>query len=75
MCWLERLGGLNLLRKSMVKLIDRPDMTIDVYRGRKTTSQQQQQSVNHQKLGRTDSERVESNSPLLNLYILECLAP
>ena len=26
----------------MVKLTDRPDMTIDVYRGRKTTTQQQQ---------------------------------
>ena len=28
------LGGLNLLRKSVVRLADRPDMTIDVYRGR-----------------------------------------
>ena len=27
----------------MVRLIDRPDMTLDVYRGRKTTMQQQQQ--------------------------------
>ena len=27
----------------MVKLTDRPDMTLDVYRGRKTTIQQQQQ--------------------------------
>ena len=26
----------------MVRLTDRPDMTIDVYRGRKTTMQQQQ---------------------------------
>ena len=26
----------------MVKLTDRPDMTLDVYRGRKTTNQQQQ---------------------------------
>ena len=26
----------------MVRLIDRPDMTLDVYRGRKTTIQQQQ---------------------------------
>ena len=27
----------------MVRLTDRPDMTLDVYRGRKTTIQQQQQ--------------------------------
>ena len=30
-------------RKSVVKLTDRPDMALDVYRGRKTTTQQQQQ--------------------------------
>ena len=29
--------------KSVVRLTDRPDMTLDVYRGRKTTMQQQQQ--------------------------------
>ena len=28
----------------MVRLTDRPDMTLDVYRGRKTTNQQQRQS-------------------------------
>ena len=33
------LGGLSLPRKSVVRLIDRPDMTLDVYRGRKTTIQ------------------------------------
>ena len=27
-------------RKSVVRLTDRPDMTLDVYRGRKTTKQQ-----------------------------------
>ena len=27
----------------MVRLTDRPDMTLDVYRGRKTTTTQQQQ--------------------------------
>ena len=27
----------------MVRVTDRPDMTLDVYRGRKTTMQQQQQ--------------------------------
>ena len=39
----NRLGGLSLPRKSVVRLTDCPDMTLDVYRGRKTTAQQQQQ--------------------------------
>ena len=39
----NRLGSLSLPRKSVVRLTDRPDMTLDVYRGRKTTIQQQQQ--------------------------------
>ena len=38
----NRLGGLSLPRKSVVRITDRPDMTLDVYRGRKTTTQQQQ---------------------------------
>ena len=40
----NRLGGLSLPRKSVVRLTDRPDMTLDVYRGRKTTKQQQQEA-------------------------------
>ena len=36
----NRLGGLSLPRKSVVRLTDCPDMTLDVYRGRKTTIQQ-----------------------------------
>ena len=40
----NRLGGLRLPRKRVARLTDRPDMTLDVYRGRKTTIQQQQQS-------------------------------
>ena len=40
----NRLGGLSLPRKSVVRLNDGPDMTLDVYRGRKTTIQQQQQA-------------------------------
>ena len=35
----NRLGGLSLPRKSVVRLTDRPDMTLDVYRGHKTTIQ------------------------------------
>ena len=34
----NRLGGLSLPRKSVVRLTDRLDMTLDVYRGRKTTT-------------------------------------
>ena len=45
----DRLGGLSLPRKSVVRLTDRPDMTLDVYRGRKTTNKQQQQSKRHPK--------------------------
>ena len=41
----NRLGGLSLPRKSVVRLTDRPDMTLDVYRGRKTIKQQQQLSL------------------------------
>ena len=45
----NRLGGLSLPRKSVVRLTDRPDMTLDVYRGRKTTMQQQLIKVFRQK--------------------------
>ena len=37
----NRLGGVSLPRKSVVRLTDRPDMPTDVYFGRKTTTQQQ----------------------------------
>ena len=39
----NRLGGLSLPRKSVVRLTDPPDMTLDVYRGCKTATQQQRQ--------------------------------
>ena len=39
----NRLGSLSLPRKNVViGLSDRPDMILDVYRGRKTTIQKQQ---------------------------------
>ena len=34
----NHLGGLSLPRKSVVRLTDHPDMTLDVYRGGKTTT-------------------------------------
>ena len=43
----NRLGGLSLPRKSVVRFTDRPDMTLDVYRGRKTTIQQQQKILSY----------------------------
>ena len=38
----NRLGGLCLPWEGVVRLTDRPDMTLDIYRRRKTTQQQQQ---------------------------------
>ena len=35
----NRLGGLSLPRKSVVRLTDHPDMTLDVYLGRKKQQQ------------------------------------
>ena len=32
------LGGLSLPRKSVIRLTDRPNMTLDVYHGHKTTT-------------------------------------
>ena len=43
----NRLGGLSLPRKSVVRLPDRPDMTLDVYRGRKTTKQHNALTLMH----------------------------
>ena len=34
----NRLGGLSLPRRSVVRLTVRPDMTLDVYRGRKNNN-------------------------------------
>ena len=69
----NRLGGLSLPRKSVVRLTDRPDMTLDVYRGRITTMQQQQQqgistlmSGQNSILGLAETEKAE----FLNICIL-----
>ena len=47
----NRLGGLSLPRKSVVRLTDRPDMTLDVYRGCKTTIQRQHILTGHEEIG------------------------
>ena len=59
----NRLGGLSLPRKSVVRLTDRPNMTLDVYRGRKTTMQQ---LINYNLVGLSDCFQ----SPLLSLLLL-----
>ena len=41
----NRLGGLSLPRKSVVRLTDRPDMTLDVYRGRKEEKKKQKEAA------------------------------
>ena len=54
----NRLGGLSLPRKSVVRLTDRPDMTLDVYRGRKTTIQQQLIYVPHLNHGKISQKFI-----------------
>ena len=62
----NRLGGLSLPRKSVVRLTDRPDMTLDVYRGRKTTIQQQQLPCSEWK--RDLSGQVPSNDDIASSF-------
>ena len=57
----NRLGGLSLPRKSVVRLTDRPDMTLDVYRGRKTTIQQQQQLYTSERKNLIEFENLSLN--------------
>ena len=54
----NRLGGLSLPRKSVVRLTDRPDMTLDVYRGRTTTELTPVQRVN------ADGEQTDVKAPV-----------
>ena len=60
---INRLGGLSLPRKSVVRLTDRPDMTLDVYRGRKTSMQQMQ----HKHLGLTLNNKVRWHDHIQNI--------
>ena len=63
----NRLGGLSLPRKSVVRLTDRPNMTLDVYRGRKTTMQQQQQLTKRVKSYLTDTTDFLNHLPSENI--------
>ena len=63
----NRLGSLSLPRKSVVRLTDRPDMTLDAYRGRKTTMQQQQ----HQQISKLNAHHILFSD--LNIYSITCI--
>ena len=68
----NRLGGLSLPRKSVVRLTDRPDMTLDVYRGRKTTMQQQQQQCKMLDAEETLKCRSQAYNNLMRSKCLYC---
>ena len=55
----NRLGGLNLPRKSVVRLTDRPDMTLDVYRGRQITTHNMLNSAEHEILNDHKYKHIE----------------
>ena len=77
----NRLGGLSLPRKSVVRLTDRPAMTVDVYRGRKTTIQpiqpHPQQSTTNDKEKSTSSQgqgkQASKEEPVLKKATLEMM--
>ena len=52
----NRLGGLTLPRKSVVRLTDRPDMALAVYRGRK-----KQYNNNNNKALYSDKQRQDKH--------------
>ena len=59
----NRLGGLSLPRKSVVRLTDRPEMTLDVNHERKTTIQQQQLSA----IGLTEQDHNKTYTMFIQL--------
>ena len=74
----NRLGGLSLPRKSVVRLTDHPDMTLDVYRGRKTTKQkkkkkkikpsQEKMCPLHQLTGKEPDQTAHKALPSINHF-------
>ena len=64
------LGDLSLPRKSVVRLTDRPAMTLDVYRGRKTTMQQQHSYFDFVE-GKGDNKRL---CPINVIYAMSFVA-
>ena len=70
----NRLGGLSLPRKSVVKLIDRPDMILDVYRGRKNNNTTTKTTYNYYKVTLSDNPSHEPGSMLIHEKVFEMLA-
>ena len=68
----NRLGDLSLPRQSVVWFTDRPDMTLDVYRGRKTTMQQQMIANLDWDPWWHDDERTSTNNDLQNHIWTRC---
>ena len=66
----NRLGGLSLPRKSVVRLTDHPNMTLDVYRGRKTKKKKKKININlHEFLfAFVDKELIEVGSTFKDKY-------
>ena len=62
----NRLGGLSLPRKSVVRLTDRPDMTLDVYRGRKTT-------IQHRSVVLKNNSNNNGNYNNIVTYLVRCI--
>ena len=64
----NHLGGLSLPRKSVVRLTDRPDMTVDVYHGRKTTMQQCNNSCHNAFATSASSDKTVSAFHLFRVF-------
>ena len=62
----NRSGGLSLPRKSVVRLTHRPEMTLDVCRGRKTTKQQQTTRPPFRREKKNENDRVAPQNSVFN---------
>ena len=69
------LGGLSLPRKSVVRLTNRSDMTLDVYRGRKTTMQQQQQQSMLRNICGNETILTQKESKIKIVEVLSSMGP
>ena len=67
----NRLGGLSLPRKSVVRLNDCPYMTLDICRGSKTTTQQQASVLRcfNWSTGELSSGEKKKHTDLLYVYL------
>ena len=56
----------------MVRLTDRPDMTLDVYRGRKTTMQQQQENTDTINIFESNKDANNAKNGYMTEYTSGC---